>query len=246
LRHGLSFARRSATRFTKPFHDWAGPVGAFARSGNAHGISCALRSVPWRRGSPHFCGSSPHAVSRFAPLHLSYPLIFTGAGRAFELLPQEAGVVLMRPAFATHAPPTGFWVVLPRPSRACAFVHARPFRRLSQWMPRCVYRARAHANPAMGFSVLLSGVLDAVSAARAFAHARHRTQAHRQSPQPYLSLGCHPLVGFLANCCRTCARAPVFSRIELQRRHPCRRRPFSVFGRFAPSHSERSRSSHCR
>jgi len=49
LRHGLSFARRSATRFTRPFHDWAGPVGALARSGSAHGISHALRSVPWRR-----------------------------------------------------------------------------------------------------------------------------------------------------------------------------------------------------
>jgi len=55
-------------------------------------------------GSPHFCGSSPHAVSRFAPLHLWYPLIFTGTGRAFELLPQEAGgCSKMRPAFATFA-----------------------------------------------------------------------------------------------------------------------------------------------
>jgi hypothetical protein len=74
------------------------------RSGNAHGICCALRSVPWQRGSPHFCGSSPHAVSRFAPLHWWYPLIFTGTGRAFELLPQEAGgCSKMRPAFATFA-----------------------------------------------------------------------------------------------------------------------------------------------
>jgi len=118
----------------------------------------------------------------------------------------------MRPAFATFARDADR--LLGRAAAAKPSVHISFTRDavpvLSQWMPR-VCRARAHANPAMGFSVLLSGVSDAVSAARAFVHVRRRTQAHRQSPQPYLSLGCHPLVGFLANCCRTCAQAPVLT-----------------------------------
>jgi hypothetical protein len=53
----------------------------------------------------------------------------------------------MRPAFATHAPPTGFWVVLPRPSRACAFVHARPFRWLAMDAPVRLSRLRTPILP---------------------------------------------------------------------------------------------------
>jgi len=61
IRHGLSFAWRSATRSIEPFHDWAGPA-----------FDCSVRQRSWdslcpsqfslSAGSPHFCGSSPHAV----------------------------------------------------------------------------------------------------------------------------------------------------------------------------------------
>jgi hypothetical protein len=53
----------------------------------------------------------------------------------------------MRPAFATRATPTGFWVVLPRPSRACAFVHARPFRWLAMDAPVRLSRLRTPILP---------------------------------------------------------------------------------------------------
>jgi len=103
LRHGLSFARRSATRLTRPCHDWARSRLVRRDPATLMGFIVPFAVFPGG-GSPHFCGSSPHAVSRFAPLHLWYPLIFTGTGRAFELLPQEAGgCSKMRPAFATFA-----------------------------------------------------------------------------------------------------------------------------------------------
>jgi len=60
IRHGLSFARRSATRLTEPFHDWAGPSLNSARQRSWDSLCPSQYSLI--RGSPHFCGSSPHAV----------------------------------------------------------------------------------------------------------------------------------------------------------------------------------------
>jgi len=60
IRHGLSFARRSATRLTEPSHDWAGPSLNSARQRSWDSLRPSQYSLI--RGSPHFCGSSPHAV----------------------------------------------------------------------------------------------------------------------------------------------------------------------------------------
>jgi len=61
IRHGLSFARRSATRLIEPFHDWAEPAfNGMVRQRSWDSFSpFAVFPV---RGSPHFCGSSPHVV----------------------------------------------------------------------------------------------------------------------------------------------------------------------------------------
>jgi len=63
----------------------------------------------------------------------------------------------MRPAFATRATPTGFWVVLPRSSRAVrsrALVHnvVRPLSRTAASVVRSCVRVHT-ANPAMGLGV---------------------------------------------------------------------------------------------
>jgi hypothetical protein len=60
IRHGLSFARRSATRLTEPYHDWAGPALNSARQRSWDSLGPSQYSL--FRGSAHFCGSSPHAV----------------------------------------------------------------------------------------------------------------------------------------------------------------------------------------
>jgi len=69
IRHGLSFARRSATRLTRPCHDWARSRLVRRDPATLMGFIVPFAVFPGG-GSPHFCGSSPHAVSRFAPLHL--------------------------------------------------------------------------------------------------------------------------------------------------------------------------------
>jgi len=85
----------------------------------------------------------PHMPFRASRGCHRYPLIFTGAGRASgSSFPQEAGGVRkMRPDFATSA--------RRRPaSGSCCRGQAEralmrdTIRRLSQWMPRCVCRAR--------------------------------------------------------------------------------------------------------
>jgi len=144
-----------------------------------------------------------------------------------------------------RATPTGFWVVLPRPSRACADARHHPAA-LAMDAPVRVSRASAHANPAMGFCWLLSGVSDAVSAARAFAP---RSSSNRGTPPIAAAVpfaGLPSARGFCGELLQDVRSGSRLLSIEQQRRHPCRRRPFSVFGRFAPSGSERSRSSHCR
>jgi len=93
-----------------------------------------------------------------------------------------------------RAPPTGFWVVLPPLSRASALAsvdrhYATIHRRLS----------RARANPAMGLCDLLSGVLDAVSAARLCERALAiECDARPQFAAALPFVGCHPLMGFMA------------------------------------------------
>jgi len=153
----------------------------------------------------------------------------------------------MQPAFADDATPIDFWVVLPRPSRASALLPTDGFPTI-----RRVSRARSPANPAMGFvgfSRVCRMPFQGHVIVCACARHRARTQLNRNSPQPYLSLAA--IRSWVLRRLKqwTCARAHseiLAMSFEQQRRHPCRRRPFSVFGRFAPSHSERSRSSHYR
>jgi hypothetical protein len=81
MRRGLSFARRSATRY-QTLHDWAGSFYFQIRQRSWD--LCALRSVPCQR-VPAFSAVHPHM-----PLsdHAT-PLIFTGVGRKSKLLPSE-------------------------------------------------------------------------------------------------------------------------------------------------------------
>jgi hypothetical protein len=214
------------------------------RSGNAHGICCALRSVPWRRGSPHFCGSSPHAVSRFAPLHLSYPLIFTGAGRAFELLPQEGGVVKCdRLSQRARRRPASGSCCRGQAERARSFTRDRSGG--SQWMPRCVCRACARQSCHGLFGSSLGRIGCRFSGTCVCLCSSSNTGTPPiAAAVPFAWLP--SARGFSGELLQDVRSGSSLLRIELQRRHPCRRRPFSVFRRFAPSHSERSRSSHCR
>jgi len=84
---------------------------------------------------------------------------------------------------------------------------------------------------------------------RSFVERVSSRTANRRGP---LSVGRHPLMGFTRDCCRDacsgtihiipCAQGvPGTGSIEnrFARRHPCRRWPFSVFGRSAPGRSER-------
>jgi len=189
----------------------------------------------------------PHLPFRASRGCRWYPLIFTGAGRASQSsFPQEAGGVLkMRPAFATIArrrPASGSCC---RGQAERALMRHHPAA-LAMDAPVRVSRASAHANPAMGFCWLLSGVSDAVSAARAFARC---SSSNRGTPPIAAAVpfaGLPSARGFSGELLQDVRSGSSLLSIELQRRHPCRRRPFSVFGRFAPSSSERSRSSHCR
>jgi hypothetical protein len=223
LRHGLSFARRSATRFSPgPFTTGPNPraplVGR-ARSGNAHGISSALRSIPWRR-VPAFLRFIPTCRFALRASHKS-PADFYGRPVAHVSSFPIRKVFQMRPAFANGATPTDFWVVLPRPSRAGFVVFSRACR-----MP-----FQRHV----------------IVCSRARHRARSRTAIRRSLTFRWLP-SAHGFFGQLMQwtCARAHSKRVSQSSIEQQRRHPCRRRPFSVFGRFAPSRSERSRSSHSR
>jgi hypothetical protein len=161
LRHGLSFARRSATRFSPgPFTTGPNPraplVGR-ARSGNAHGISSALRSIPWRR-VPAFLRFIPTCRFALRASHKS-PADFYGRPVAHVSSFPIRKVFQMRPAFANGATPTDFWVVLPRPSRAGAPSPVDCFQQSAASLARA--RQSCH-----GLRGLLSGMSDAVSAAR--------------------------------------------------------------------------------
>jgi len=93
---------RAAFRYpsSKPYHDRAG-----SRSGDPAtllGFFCALRSIPCSRGSPHFCGSSPHAVTvpRIRATLRRSPADFYGPP------------ITLKSDISRRADnPTGFWVI---------------------------------------------------------------------------------------------------------------------------------------
>jgi hypothetical protein len=80
IRHGLSFARRSATRLIEPFHDWAEPAFYWPSPATLMGFFFALRSFPWSAG-PRISAVHPHM-----PLSKSFarePADFYGLPVAF-------------------------------------------------------------------------------------------------------------------------------------------------------------------
>jgi len=191
LRHGLSFARRSATRCSPdPFTtgpELRAPLVRRTRSGNAHGIWVPFAVFPGR-GSPHFCGSSPLVVSRFAP-RTDDPLIFTG-GRSRAPSRLAEGVSKRdRPLRTARCQPTSGSCYRGQAERA------RHCRRIAFKQP-AAFLARARQS-CHGLRGLLSGVSDAVSAAR---HMSTRSPSSAKlKPQFAAALpfvGCHPLVGF--------------------------------------------------
>jgi len=203
---------------------------------------------PGGAGHAHFCASSPHAVSRFARLPMVPADFYGRRSRIWELLPTGGGRCSKNATGLCNvrATPTGFWVVLPRPSRACADARHHPAA-LAMDAPVRVSRARLR-TPILpwAFCWLLSGVSDAVSAARAFAP---RSSSNRGTPPIAAAVpfaGLPSARGFSGELLQDVRSGSRLLSIEQQRRHPCRRRPFSVFGRFAPSRSKRSRSSHNR
>jgi len=140
-------------------------------------------------GSPHFCGSSPLAVSRFAVARspadfyrrpVAHLKLLPGLGRVFRC---------DRPL--RRATPTGFWVVLPPPSRASALASTdRNYATI-----RRVCRARQSCHGLLWSS--LGRVGCRFSGTSLCARARHR--ARSSQPQFAAALpfvGCHPLVGF--------------------------------------------------
>ena len=196
------------------------------------------------RGSPHFGGSSPRVVSRFAP-RTNDPLIFTG-GRSRA--PSRFAEGVSKHA-TRHCERRDADRLLGRATAAKPSGRAIAGESMSNNPPRLLC---ALANPAMGFLGLLSGVSDAVSAARHFVLTRSPSSTRSQTAiRRSLTFRWLPSArGFFGRlmqwmCTRAHSQRLTMS-IEQQRRHPCRRRPFSVFGRFAPSRSERSRSSHSR
>jgi hypothetical protein len=154
----------------------------------------------------------------------------------------------MRPALVraacVRATPTDFWVLLPRPSRAGA-ITLNACELLSQ-PAASLARARQSCHGLFGSSLGRVGCrFSGTSGTRLVVE---RVIDHR-SPQPYLSwaaIRSWVLQTTDAMDVRSGSLRELAMSFEQQRRHPCRRWPFSVLGRFAPSHSERSRSSHNR
>jgi hypothetical protein len=211
------------------------------------GLVVPFAVFPGGAGHAHFCASSPHAVSRFARLP-SVPADFYGRrSRISKLLPTGGG------RYSKNA--TGLCNCARRrpASGSCCRGQAEralmrdTIRRLSQWMPRCVCRARVCARQSCHGLLLAS-----------FGRVGCRFSGTCVCPCSSSNTGTPPIAaavpfaglpsarGFCGELLQDVRSGSRLLSIELQRRHPCRRRPFSVFGRFAPSHSERSRSSHCR
>lgn len=251
MRHGLSLARRSATRlFTRPFHDWAGPVDVRSVRQRSWDFLVPFAVFPGR-GSPHFCGSSPRVVSRAVARSRVKPADFYGRPVAHLLAPSRLGRVFQNATdacerrdadrllgFATAAKPS-------EKTRAMRVVWADRFQSIRAERVGCAH------SPILPWAFrVFSRACRMPFQRHVCAPARSSARADRNSPQPYLSWAAIRSWVFRRLMQWTCARAHSVQSshwvIEQQRRHPCRRRPFSVFGRFAPSHSERSRSSHSR
>jgi len=169
------------------------------------------------------------------------PLIFTVVGRARESensfqASLARSELRMSRRDRRRNNPTGFWVIYRGQAEPPVSGETVP------------------ANPAMGFAGLLSGVSGAFSQHAAALLRRARVVcAVRSSPRPSFR-GPPSARGFCARLIsgdvhsfdpRRVPRAQgvpgtgTRSCIEVRRRHPCRRRPFSVFGRSAPSRSDR-------
>jgi len=147
IRHGLSFARRSATRSTEPFHDLA--VSFFSiNPATLMGFLVPFAVFPGR-GSPHLCSSSPLAVIRLARTSRPADFYEPCRSRLSELLPQ-VNEFQMRPTDRANDP-TGFWVLLPRTSQATP-------------PPFIFYERARRERPILPWACwLLSGLLDAFS-----------------------------------------------------------------------------------
>jgi len=193
-----------------------------------------IRQRSWDSGCPsQFSLAAGRRISAVHP-HLPLSEAFAREPADFYGLPvAEYGNSFLKNEFENGTDgandQTGFWVMLPRTSRADD----------RSKIERC-----APANPAMGFFELLSGVSDAFSEHASVTAARHRAVVERrQSPQPCLSLAAirswvsrRPIQEVRS---RSATKLFGFkSQSSNGLRHPCRRRPFSVFGRFAPGQSE--------
>jgi len=256
---------RAAFRYLRsgPWHDRAGP--RHLRSGDVHGICLTLRSVPCPRvpafvtrplRSVVLSGRSPPFIPtcRFRdPFRM--PLIFTAVGRARLRIRQALpGEHHSRETSVTRGEPEWARSTAERSDRLLGRPTAGKPSRLDS--DGCAPPARPRpANPAMGFAGLLSGVSGAFSQHAAALLRRARVVcAVRSSPRPSFR-GPPSAHGF---CVRLNSgdvhsfdsrrawhaqgvswNRQTHSRIEVRRRHPCRRRPFSVLGRPAPSRSDR-------
>jgi hypothetical protein len=204
LRHGLSFARRSATRRSPdPFTTWpellAFTRGCWPVSGNAHGIrprpsQCSLAAGP-RISAVH-----PHMsfrASRAAGAHTrEHPLIFTGGrSRIFRLLPDWGRV------FQNATGPCASCMCARDTDRLLGpAAAAKPSGRDHPQRLRIAFTTRGVASAR---SPILPWAFRVFSRACRMPLQRHvwypaRCRARDRPPfaaaVPFL--GCHPLVGF--------------------------------------------------
>lgn len=133
---------RAAFRY--PIHQ------TLSRPGRTCWCTCTVRQRSWDFSCPSQCSLTagprisavhPHLPFRASPSH-THPLIFTGGrSRISSSFPGWGGISDATGSLR-RAPPTGFWVVLPPPSRAnalaCADRHyATIHRRLSRARQSC-------------------------------------------------------------------------------------------------------------
>jgi len=188
IRHGLSFARRSATRWIEPFHDRAGPAANhFAFSPATLMGLLAPFAVFLSPRFPAFLRFVP--TCRFPNRSRASPLIFTGCRSPLCKTPSEERV--------------------PKWDRR----REQSDRLLGHAAANKLSRARSTIERATGQSChglfwgLLSGVSDAFSQHAFFAPlvvelvlnaANRRSRAFRWLPSAH---------GFCGDCCRRCTRA---------------------------------------
>jgi len=233
-----------------------------SKSGNAHGIflcpsQCSLSAGPGVCDDPvRSCWCCPGCLRHSSPLAVTEPVPYAAdfygcRSRESELLPSDAPRVCrlhtchacascVERSTAERVRPASGSYAAGKPSRRHVG-GSRSIRRLA-------------VRPILPWALgLLSGVSGAFSQ---HAGCASSGTPDRSSPRPSF---CRPpsARGFPCDCCRTCLRVQLdlrsraysgcvglktsrdHSSLELRRRHPCRRRPFSVLGRSAPSESER-------